>query len=251
MSLNWEDTSPNNTERLTRAFGYPYVIPDHSYIVHNDAVSPIQSEQAASLREHRIPVLAVGSNQSPVQIMRKFRGPDWHPIPCERCLIHDFDTVFSAHISRYGSIAATLHPAPGTSVSLYINWLHESHMERMHMTELGNENYAFAELTNIRIETEFGLKMDRVHFYRGNVGAFMPDGIPVPLAEIPAQNRKWAALDQKGIQERLQAMTAPTLELDTFVLSSISEPSERTHRANMMRECAEPFAYSEIRIIKS
>lgn len=251
MSLNWEDTSTDKVERLTRALGYPYLIPDHSYIVHNGEVSPMLIDEAASLREGRIPVLAVGSNQSPAQIIRKFNGPDWHPIPCEKCVIHGFDTVFSAHISGYGSIAATLHPAPGTSVHLYINWLHESHMERMHMTELGNENYAFAELTDIRIKTEFEFEMNRVHFYRGNIGAFMPDGVPVPLAEVSAQNRQWAALDQKGIQERLQTMTAPTLELDTFVLSSISEPQERAHRATIMQQYAEPFMYSGLSILKA
>lgn len=251
MSLNWEDTSTDNAERLTRALGYPYPIPDHSYVVHNGDVSPMLSDEAVGLRQGRIPVLAVGSNQSPAQIMRKFRGPDWHPIPCEKCVIHDFDTVFSAHISGYGSIAATLHPASGTSVSLYINWLHESHMERMHMTELGNENYAFAELTDIRIKTEFEFEMDRVHFYRGNIGAFMPDGVPIPLAEVSAQNRQWVALNQKGIQERLQAMTAPTLKLDTFVLSSISEPEERARRATMMQQCAEPFTHSGLSIKKS
>ncbi|MEX0694355.1 MAG: hypothetical protein WD075_07935, partial [Rhodospirillales bacterium] len=176
---------------LKRALGYPYTLPDASYIVDNGTVLAMSTEDATRGRIGRIPVLAIGSNQSPDQIRRKFSGPDWMPIPCEKCRLDDFDTVFSAHITAYGAIAAALHPSPGTAVSLFINWLDESHMTRMHETELGNENYVFARLDGIRLITEFGHKMTQVYFYRSNAGAFAPQNQPIPLAEVPADNRAW------------------------------------------------------------
>jgi len=250
MSLNWDDHSPDNTEKLSRALGYPYDIPDHSYIVHNDSISLMRRDEAVSLRQGRTPVLAVGSNQSPAQMMRKFRGPDWHPIPCERCIVHDFDTVFSAHIAHYGSVAATLHPSIGTAVTLFINWLHEDHIPRMHATELGNENYVFAELEDIKIETEFGLDLSRVYFYRGNAGAFAPDGTPIPLAEVAAENRKWKAHRQTDIQGKLHQLLLPDIHLEEFILSAISDSDTRQKRANFMRENVIHFEHPSLKVIK-
>ena len=250
MSLNWEDTSPLMAERLERALGYPYAIPDQSYIVHNNAVTPMLIEKAEVLREHRIPVLAVGSNQSPDQIIRKFHGPDWAPIPCERCVIKDFDTVYSAHISGYGSIAAALHPSPGTTVSLYVNWLHESHMDRMHSTELGNENYVFARLDDVNIQTEHGMTLNSVHFYNGNAGVVTVDGAPVPLLEVFAENRQWNAMDQRAIQAHIHEMTAADLSLEEFILSSISDPDERNRRADIMRKNSVTFSHEPMVILQ-
>ncbi len=251
MSLNWDDASPDDAERLTRALGYPYAIPEHSYIVHNDEVSPMLSDEAPSLRKGRIPVLAVGSNQSPAQIMRKFRGPNWQTIPCERCIIHDFDTVFSAHIAHYGSVAAALHPSPGTKVTLFINWLHENHLERMHATELGNENYVFAELEDIKIKTDFGLELSRVFFYRGNAGAFAPGGDPIPLAEVPAINRNWQALDQSGIQKKLHQMLVSEVHIEEFIMTSIANKNARQQRAQFMCNHAVSFEHSSLKVIKT
>lgn len=251
MSLNWDDTSTDNDERLTRALGYPYAIPEHSYIVHNGDVSPMLRDKAASLRKGRIPVLAVGSNQSPEQIIRKFNGPGWPPVPCERCIIHDFDTVFSAHIAHYGSIAAALHPSPGTQVTLFINWLHENHLERMHATELGNENYVFAELEDIKIETDFGLELSQVFFYRGNAGAFAPDGVPIPLAEVPAASRNWQALDQSGIQKKLHQMLVTKVHIEEFIMTSIANKNARQQRTQFMCSHAVSFEHSSLKIIKT
>jgi len=250
MSLNWEDTSTDKAERLTRALGYPYPIPDHSYVVYNGDVSPMLRDQAAHLREGRRPVLAVGSNQSPAQIIRKFNGPDWPNVPCERCTMHDFDTVFSAHIAHYGSIAAALHPSPGTKVNLFINWLHEHHMDRMHATELGNENYVFAELEDIKIETDFGLELSQIFFYLGNAGAFAPGGSPIPLAEVAAKGRNWEALDQSGVQEKLHQLLAFKDGLDEFIASSISDSDLRQQRANFMNSHTVSFGHPSLKVIK-
>jgi len=208
------------------------------------------AEHVEKHRKGRTPVLAVGSNQSPEQIVRKFSTGKYPPIPCERCVVHDFDSVYSAHVTGYGSIAACLHPSPGTQVTLFVNWLHDDHMQRMHDTELGNENYVYAELSGIRIDTEYGLTLDRVFFYCSNAGAFTPNGMPVPLAEISAKNRQWPAMDQTGIQTGVKAMTAPDLHFDAFVASSASDHAARDQRKALMRSRAVPFSHDGLNVLK-
>jgi hypothetical protein len=235
---------------LNLALGYPYPLPQSSYLVHDGQVLPLTAADAASHRDGRTPVLAVGSNQSPDQIIRKFPGSEWPPIPCERCVVHDFDSVYSAHVTGYGSIASCLHPSPGTQVTLFINWLHDDHMERMHATELGNENYAYAALDDIRIETEFGHELDKVFFYCSNAGAFTPRGLPVPLAEIPARSRQWEALGQIDIQTHVQVLTAPDLPFEDFVLSSAENLEQRNIRKKIMREMSSPFTHPGLTTIR-
>ena len=134
-----------------RAISYPYPIPSCSYVYHNGACDEVSAGALFPDVTGLTPVLAVGSNQSPGQLARKFPGLDWAPIPVSRVGLEDFDTVYSAHITGYGSIAATLFYAPGTIVNLFVNWLNEAHLRRMHETELGNENYEFGRLANVRL----------------------------------------------------------------------------------------------------
>ena len=242
-------SDPTRDIEIARALGYPYPIPARSFVFDNGDVKSFTSEDGEHLRQGRIPVLAVGSNQSPEQIARKFQGTDWLPIPCERVTLDDFDTVYSAHLTGYGSISATLHPSPGTQVNLFVNWLAESHLPRMHETELGGGNYAFARLSGIRLETEHGLKMDSVYFYRGNPGAMMMNGIPVPLAEVVASNRVWPSMPQRDIQAYVHGRTDPHLSFMDFVHSSITDADTRKRRADFIEENAEPFPTVAVQIL--
>lgn len=241
MTHGWWDQSPDKDERLARAFGYPYPIPDTSYIVADGTWQNLNPSAAAVHRENRTPVLAVGSNQSPEQILRKFQGTEWAPIACEKCSLSDFDTVFSAHITSYGSIAAALHASPGTTVSLFVNWLDDAQLEAMHPTELGHENYVFARLIDIELMIQNGPPLSEVYFYRGNAGAYAPNGSPIPLAEVQADGRQWSAMGQQDIQSHLKSSIANDLSVEEFVLSSISEIDERNSRRSHMESTAHPF----------
>ena len=236
-------------DMIDRALGYPYPLPGASYIIEQGAVQPLHEDDAERHREGRTPVLAIGSNQSPKQIARKFPEPDWAHIPCERCVLADFDTVYSAHITAYGSLPAALHPSPGTRVRLYVNWLDDRQLERMHETELGAGNYVFARLDGVSLETELGLALDAVHFYRANAGAYAPQGAPIPLAEVPAEARRWPALDQRTLQGRVHVETDPGRTFEEFVLSSIADEGERRRRAGRLRETSTPFTHEGLTVV--
>jgi len=241
MTLGWWDHSPDDDARLARAYGYPYLIPDHSYLVADGGWGKFEPDEATNHRKNRTPVLAVGSNQSPEQILRKFQGPDWSPIACEKCALGGFDTVFSAHITSYGSIAAALHPSETTTVNLFVNWLDDAQLDAMHPTELGHENYVFARLNDIDLQIENGPKLPDVYFYRGNAGAYAPGGNPVPLSEVQAHGRQWAAMGQRDVLSHVNSSLATDLSVEQFVLSSISDNDQRNQRRTHMERTTQPF----------
>ena len=243
MTRSWWEHSDRDEDRLARAFGYPYLIPDASYLVADGDWAALDVRDADHHRTGRTPVLAVGSNQSPEQILRKFQGPDWPPIACEKCALSGFDTVFSAHITSYGSIAAALHPSADTTVNLFVNWLDDAQLEAMHPTELGHENYVFARLYDIELKIDNGPALSEVFFYRGNVGAYAPDGDPIPLAEVHAEDRQWAAMGQREVQTHINQATASDAGLHDFVLSSIADADARHHRRTQMEQTAHPFEH--------
>jgi len=251
MTTPWHAREESDEKVLSRALGYPYDLPESSYVLAAaSAPTTCTPDQARDFRKTRTPVLAVGSNQSPDQLARKFPGTLWSAILSEQCVLKDFDTVYSAHIAAYGSIAAMLHPSPGTSVTLFVNWLDDEQLERMHETELGSGNYAFAKLTGLEITTEFGHYMDHVHFYLGNRGAIRHNEAPVPLTAVRASKRAWASMTQSEIQEIARRRTAPGHDEASFVLSSVRDAEERTSRRNALMADSIPFDVEGLEILR-
>jgi len=226
-----------------RAIGYPYPIPPRSYVYHNGACDEVSAGVPFPDVSGLTPVLAVGSNQSPRQLARKFPGPDWAPIPVSRVGLEDFDTVYSAHITGYGSIAATLFYAPGTIVNLFVNWLNETHLRRMHETELGNENYEFGRLADVCLRPETGPALNEVSLYHGLRGIFAPEGHPVPLAEVSANYRQFDAMTQHQVQTCIRDRLDPEKPLEDFVHESVADPEVRTSRTERIGRGSLPFAY--------
>jgi hypothetical protein len=226
-----------------RAIGYPYAIPERSYIYHNGICEELQTFPEGHDFSTLTPVLAVGSNQSPQQLGRKFPGSGWAPIPVVRVALQDFDTVYSAHITGYGSIAATLCHVPGTTVNLFVNWLDADHLRRMHDTELGNENYEFGTLTDIELCAEIGPSLNEISLYHGLRGIYARDGRPVPLAEVKASNRQYTALTQRQILEHIRNYLEPDAPLDDFVFKGATDKSIRQLRTERIAKGRLPFSH--------
>ncbi len=235
---------------LKRARGYPYFLPGHSYVLDGGRMTPFDAAEADRLRQGRTPVLAVGSNQSPEQLARKFIGPDWGPVPVEKCALKDFDTVYSPHITVYGSVPATLQACPGTTVTLYVNWLDDAQLKHMHTTELGNANYVFARMDAIACETEAGFALDHIHLYVGRRGAMSLGGAPVPLKEVPAENRRWKAMSQDEIQRHVYDLTAAELAIEAHILAAVSDPAERQRRTAILEKISVPFTHARLEVLE-
>ncbi len=236
-------------DALDRATQYPYPIPNTSFVMINGEQHSWHDHVGAIDFAERRPVLAVGSNQSPQQLARKFHGAAWGIIPVARTRVRNYDTVYSPHISAYGAIPATLHPSPGTEVVLFITWLTADQETRMHETEVSAANYGYGEIVSIDHSADHGPSPSSIFLYAGTRGALNRSGNPIPLAEVTATGRRWPAMTQIEVQIHARDRIADDHEIDRFILSSVDNSAVRRQRTEQLAVDALPFDDPAFRII--
>jgi len=225
---------------LERALSYPYEAPAHSYLFRGGEAVP--AAIGPRDREGRIPVIACGSNRAPAQLRRKFAGSPDALIPVERVFLADFDSVYAAHISGYGSIAATLQHCPGVRVELFITWLPEALMPRMHATEGRGAFYDYVRLDGLALESESGARYDRAYGYSFRGGCLNLDGRAAAVAAVPAQGRRWRALSEAEAQAAAMAKLGESGPLEAFVLAAVHDQAVRLARE--ARLCADAIEFA-------
>ncbi len=233
--------------RIGHAKSYPFPIPDGSFVYDNGVARP--ADPAAMELAGRTPVLAAGSNQSPEQIHRKFgQLPGDVVVPSQRGRLHDFDVVYAAHLAGYGSMPATFQASPGTAVTVFVQWLDEPQLARMHETE---GSYSYDCLSAIRVELDDGRGMLTEAFaYSAKAGCFNRSGGPASLAEITATGRKFPAFTQSEMLTHLRDQLAPGHDLDQFILDHVTDRDTRRARARAMAADALPLLF-ERRVVKA
>ncbi len=237
MEISAEDISA----RLARARDYPYFVPDRSYTWRGGqsdamAVSPFDP----ALAEGRTPVLAVGSNQSPQQLARKYGADSEHAIPVQRATLRDFDVVYASHISRYGAVPAMLQRAPGVAVTLFVTWLDDRQLDVMHATE---GNYHFAEIADIELALEGGAARDAVFLYVAQLGHLVRDGAATGLRAVPAQGRKNGESTTADMLRHVQDRLGVGGDHDAFVLRLVEDEGYRRECIARLSEDSVPFDY--------
>jgi hypothetical protein len=239
--------------RLALATGYPFAIPDHSYLFENGVARPWPAE--VDYRD-RLPVLAIGSNQSPEQLARKF-GPRHgsHRIPVTRVWLADHDVVFATHVTRYGAIPANLHRVPGMRVRLAVTWLDPAQLEAMHRTEIGGGNYHYARLDGIRLDLDHSgpggiRRLDSVSAYLSPHGAMTRDGQPIGLAALEVEGRPYPAATVAEALDHLRRHAKDERSLEDFILTAMEDEAIRRRLTALIRETALPTAYERVMILK-
>lgn len=215
-----------DTDILALAKAYPFESPSGSYLFAEGRAAPLGGTGPASYAG-RTPVIAHGSNRAPAQLLRKFGTTA--EIPVTRGWLADFDVVYSAHVTRYGSIAADLRHAPGVRASVFVTWLTEAQLTRMHETELGGENYRYGVLEKIDLELETGPSggLKSAHVYLSVRGCVAAEGVPVSLAAVEAEGGGRAALAQAEVQEVLRGRHKAHEDLDPFILANVRDAARR------------------------
>ncbi|MGY8990343.1 MAG: hypothetical protein ACKVHL_01955 [Rhodospirillales bacterium] len=227
-------------EQHYRATQYPYAIPDFSFVFKNGEVIPIKAADDMPALNHRHPVIACGSNLSHERLKQKY-GNDAEPLPVIRMQLKKFDTVYAAHFAHYGAIPATLHPSPGTIVSLALNWLSDGQLARMHETE--KDNYHYCKLDNLELTPEFGPPLQSANAYISSTGCWTPQNTPIPLAAVPASNRCWEALKQEDALELAQRHIKDRHPLKTFIMETVNCAQTRQSHAAALQNTTHTFSY--------
>ncbi len=231
----------SESKLLALARCYPYCRPETSYLFADGSARPLpESIPRPDLYEGRTPVVAHGSNRSPRQLARKF-GSDAE-IPVSRARLADYDVVYSAHMTRYGAIAANLRHVPGTTVEVWVTWLTGDQLARMHATELGTEIYRFGTLGAVRLALEAGPapEIQEAGAYLSTYGYLALDGAPIGLAAVPAEGRPHESLHQREVLALVRDRHRPGRDLEEFLLTKIREPERRRALIAEMRARALP-----------
>lgn len=184
---------------LARALAYPYATPERSYLYLDGEANELPAEGPDLTG--RTPFLAYGANAAPAALARKLAPLPGVEMPVMQAELDGFDVVYSAHVSPYGAVPATLHESPGTTAPAFL--IHPTAAQRA-LLEASEPNYDLVEVRGIAA-------------FRSKHGCLFVDGSPVALAAVRSAGRTLLELDEPAILEHVRARLAPELELGEFV----------------------------------
>lgn len=205
-------------ERLRRATAYPYAIPERSFVQVGQRT--LELPATGLDLSGRGPLLAYGSNTAPEALVRKLAAEPPTPLPLIRAELTDFDVVYSAHLSPYGAVPATLRRSPGTTATVFVAYPTERQRRSLAATE---PNYEPRRLQGISCRPELGEPLAEVDAFRSRHGCLLLDGSEVALKAIAASGRTFPALSEPEVLERLRATLSPRLSLERFVEKTITK----------------------------
>lgn len=195
--------SPQTAAILARALDYPYATPEGSYLyLDGEAVDlPPEGPDLAG----RSPLLAYGANAAPAALARKLAPLAGIEMPVLQAELEGFDVVYSAHVSPYGAVPATLAESQGTVAPVFV--VHPTAEQRALLTA-SEPNYDLVEAGGLAA-------------YRSKHGCLSIDGTAVALAAVRSRGRSLPELDEPAVLERVRAAVEPEATLTEFVTACI------------------------------
>jgi hypothetical protein len=191
---------------VERALAYPFEPPAGSYVLDGRDPRPVRDGDVVAGDRHA--VLAYGSNSSTRALLRKFGGDLRLPVLAGE--LDGLDVVYSSHLSAYGSVPVTLHPAPGARIRTFVTLVSDEQLVRLAETEF---NYALhrldgAHFSGPEIDVEGPIAFVSRH------GALGIEGTPVPLRDRP----------QREMLDRVREHLAPDESLPDFIVRNVRDP---------------------------
>ncbi|MFP6870402.1 MAG: hypothetical protein VCE91_13865 [Nitrospinota bacterium] len=236
---------PPEDEEIERAKGYPYRIPDFSYVFTASGETPLdgfllkRGLDLSELLSGRTAVAACGSNASPEQLKRKCLNYGLSgEIPVIQAVLRDFDAVYSANFTSYGSLPATLAPSEGVRVNLFVTFLDEAQLGAMNVSEAEGVNYDLVPLDARLLTLEAGRASGGVRAHRSRHEGMRIGGGCVALSEIAAEGRKFPEMTQAQVQECVRDLLDKKKPLDDFIRENIRDPDIRKDRNRRLKESA-------------
>lgn len=189
---------------LERALAYPYATPDRSYLYLDGGA--LELPGAGADLSARTPLLSYGANAAPDALARKLAPLPGVEMPVLRTELEGFDVVYSAHVSPYGAVPATLLESPGTKAPVFVIYPTE---EQRALLTVSEPNYDLVEVNGMGV-------------YRSKHGPLSIDGSPVALAAVRSIGRTLAELDEPAVLEHVRAHLEPRMSLEQFIRDCIA-----------------------------
>lgn len=187
---------------LKRALTYPYATSERSYLYREGRAEELPEGFDLS---GRTPLLSYGANAAPEALALKLAALPGEPLPVVRSQLRGFDVVYSAHVSPYGAVPATLLESPGTVAPVFV----------LHPTA---EQHALLTATELNYDL---VRIGEAEAYRSKHGCLALDGSPVALAAVRSRGRTLPELDEPEVLERVRAQLEPALTLEEFIHACI------------------------------
>ena len=231
------DDAIDSGEILARAAAYPYEAPLRSFIQVGGETRELGAE--ALELDGRRALLCYGANAAPAVLARKLAALPHEPLPLLRAQLGGFDVVYSAHVSPYGAVPATLQASPGTTVPVFVAYATTEQEELLSATE---PNYELHRLHDPALQVDGVGQLDAVDAYLSRHGCLALDGAAVALAAVEAEGRRLPALAEPEVLERVRQILAPELDLEEFVATGL-DPGLAATRTAVLRGGAITLAY--------
>jgi hypothetical protein len=211
---------PEDTAR--RAESYPFDVPLGSYSL---CAGGVTSGPMASLHD-RTPVLALGANAAPSQLAAKLPGTAM-PIPVTRAVLGHFAVVHAAELSPEGYLPPVLQRHRGTSSYIFITWLTDEQLDRMHTSEQVGRAADYRVLRGVQIEDERGGVIDQAGVYLRRAGPLVHRGRPIRVAEVPTTGCTLPALTQRAAIRLAHRLVAAPESYPDFVARLVVDAAYR------------------------
>jgi hypothetical protein len=213
---------------VERALAYPYEAPWEPFVqLGHETLAPDELEID---RAERTAMLAYGSNAAPEALARKLALSD-QPVLVVPAWLEDFDVVYSAHISPYGAVPATLQRSPGTRVRIHLVYMTPAQVGLVSATE---PNYEAARMDAAVCHLDDGETIVGPAAYLSRHGCLLDGEAEVALEAVEAIGRSFPALGEADVLERLRARFCPDDVLETFVLANVTDPTLSQARSTQL-----------------
>jgi hypothetical protein len=142
--------------------------------------------------------------------------------------LQGFDVVYSAHVSPYGAVPATLKRRAGHVADVHVLCLDDAQVAAIDAYE---PNYQRHRLESISLVLADGTTLHSAEAYISLHGCLAVDGGACSIAER----------DQHAVLTLVRDRLAPGQDLDEFILAGIRDPALQASRTAELRSDAIAF----------
>lgn len=208
--------------------GYPYPTPSRPFVQRgHDTFDPLEIEVN---RRDRHALLAYGSNAAPQALAHKL-ALSADPVLVVPAWLHDFDVVYSAHISPYGAVPATLQRSPGTAARVHVAYMTREQIVLVSATE---PNYEPTALEGADCRLDDGEAVSSLSAYISRHGCLLVEDGEVALSAVQATDRRFPEMSEPQVLEHVRALACPQESLETFVLGNVTDPGLAGARTGLL-----------------